>query len=65
MDYTDQGGIVHTAEKLALLSSATMDVDINNFEIMAKGGTAITLYTNISTGTIDYDISGTITQINN
>lgn len=65
LDYTDQGGIIHTGEKLALLSTATMDVDINNFEIMAKGGTSITLYTNISTGTIDYDISGTITQISN
>lgn len=65
LDYTDQQGVLHTGEKLALLSTPTMSVDINCFEIMAKGGTAITLYTTISTGTIDYDISGTITQLSN
>lgn len=65
LDYTDQQGVLHTGEKLGLLTTATMDVDINNFEIMAKGGTPITLYTTISSGTIDYDISGTITQLNN
>lgn len=65
IDYTDQQGVLHTGEKLALLSTATMAVEINCFEIMAKGGTPITLYTTVSTGSIDYDISGTITQLSN